>query len=536
VVNFQQVPIDLIGSSTFGLHHKISSAQTWNMFVTDGWFNNYPGYKRILELTSSLGLAEGRGALKSTRGNCGIVAVGDSIYQLISPTNANFIGNIKTFSGPVFMAENLNSQVGIVDGLNFYIYNRDFGTLTKQSIPEALIPNYIRYHDTYFLLGNANTTGNGAEWFVFSYASATTVSVTYTLSLSNKSDFARAVVPLPGKGNNVLVLGESTGEIHNNVGGAQGYARVSTISIDYGTVSVETIATHEVYTLWIATNESTPPILVMFDGQSLKKIATDGINNVLSNIINPSKSLGFIFSVGNHLFYQFTFYDQKDNKSFIYDISNDKFYNLSDYNIDAHPARQILYLGNNTYFVSFKNGSIYEMNLNLTTQDENLSNLGEESYKAEDNHVIPQIRITSTFRKPDSTKFIGRRFTLTIEQGNDLAYSTPFPFGLQENIVTEAEQEDIVSQDGEQLVTENKLNNIGNSPFETVYKPCLDLSISKDGGDTYSSDVRRDLNMYGDRQNILNFNQLAQANEMTFKFKFWGLTRFTSTGGVFYYT
>lgn len=531
MVAMQKEVIDLIGSSTFGLHPKISPAQTWNMFVTDGWYEHYPGWKKTLELMTDNGITEGRGAFKSTRGNCGFVVVGTSLWQIFSPTYANLIGNIVTNTGPVFMAENLNSQICIVDGLNMYIYNRVSNTLTQQSVPDGLTPNYVDYHNTYFLVGNANTTGNGAAWYAFSYDSPNAVKVSYTLALQTKSDYARAVVRLPGKGNNVLVLGQSVGEIHNNVGDSRGYVRVSTINLDYGIASIETIARHENFVMFIGINESSSPLIVLFDGTQLKKVATDGINNILDNLNNPEDSLGFFYSVGNHLFYQFTFYNPSDNKSFICDLSDEKlpFYNISDWNFNCHPARQTLYLNGVTFFVSLNNGAIYQTSLDYTTQDENVVPYNDENYVLLDNHVIPQVRICSTFRRNDSSKFIGRRFLFTIEQGNDLLYSTPFPIGLQQNIVTEVDQEDIVSEDGEQLVTQNSVT-------PNTYIPGVDLWVSKDGGVTYSAPRRRDLNLYGDRRNRLRWDGLGQANEITFKIAFWGYSRFTSTGGVFFYT
>lgn len=529
-----QADIDLIGSSTFGLHKKISAAQTWNMYISDGWYANYPGWKKIVELNSSLGTAEGRGGLKSTRGNFILVCVGNTLWRFDTNETATLIGNISTHSGPVFMAENLSAQICIVDGLRMYIYNRLDNTLTEQTVPGSLIPNFVDYHNTYFLVGNADTTGNGAEWFAFKFLDAQNVEVAYTLALQTKSDYARAVVRIPGKGNNVLVLGLSVGEIHTNIGGAQGYQRVSTMNIDYGTVSVSTIARLKNFVFWLAVNEASVPVILMFNGGETKEVSTDGINGELEKIQYPSRSVGYLYSVGAHLFYILTFYHPSDNKSYMYDVSSDKFYNIGDWNFNIHPARMVLYLGTKTYFISLKNGSIYKTSSQILYQDENIATYPNEGYNFADIHPIPQERICSTFRKKGSVKGIGRRFTFTVEQGNDLAYSEISAVDFSQNIVTEVTLENIISQDGEQLVTQN--NAVTEFGESVLYAPRLDLSVSKNGGHTFSASAFRKMNFYGHRQNYVQWPMLGKFNEITFKIKFWGFGRFTCTGGLFYYT
>lgn len=533
-VEVMEADIDLIGSSTFGLHPKISPAQTWNMYVSDGWYEHYPGWKKIVDLNSSLGSAQGRGGLKSTRGNFIIVSVGDTLWRFDATETATLIGNIATHEGPVFMAENLNSQIAIVDGLKMYIYNRDNNTLTTQSVPGSLIPNYVKYHDSGFVVGNADTTGNGAQWFKFVYSDPENVVVAYTLALETKSDYARAVIPIPGKGNNVLVMGLSVAEIHTDVGGAQGYQRVSTINIDYGAVSVATIAALKTFVFWLAINEASVPVIVQFNGSEIKEVSTDGINGVLEKIQFPALSVGYLYSIGNHLFYVLTFYHPKDNKSYAYDVNQDKFYNISDWNYDFHPARMILYLNGSAYFISLKNGAIYKTSDSYLSQDENIATYPDEGYKFQDNHVIPQVRICSTFRKKGSIKGIGRRFNFTVEQGNDPTYAEVSAIDFTENIVTEVDEEDIVSQGGEQLVTQNQV--IGINGKNLFYTPVLDFSMSKDGGVTYSASKFKKMNFYGHRQNIVNFDMLGQFNEITMRVKFWGFGRFTPMGGTFYYT
>src|ERR1700689_968890 len=120
------------------------------------------------------------------------------------------------------MDENLNQQIAIVDGLNLYIYNYSLFTLTLQTgspLGTILIPNYVTYHNTFFLIGNANTTGDGNKWYSYVFATPTTVVANTQMSLETKPDTALAIKRIPGQAANVLVFGGSVCEVHTQVGG-----------------------------------------------------------------------------------------------------------------------------------------------------------------------------------------------------------------------------------------------------------------------------------------------------------------------------
>ena len=113
--NSDQVPIQIVGSSTFARYHKIGSGLTYNMFISDDWLVNFAGYKRVQQLVNN-NVGEGRGLFHSTRGNILIVVIGSSVFQLDTALNVTPIGSLNTSTGEVFMDENLNNQVCIVDG------------------------------------------------------------------------------------------------------------------------------------------------------------------------------------------------------------------------------------------------------------------------------------------------------------------------------------------------------------------------------------------------------------------------------------
>ena len=419
-----------------------------------------------------------------------VVVVNNSVFKVDSSLRKTFIGDISTSSGFVSIAENLNNQIAIVDGLNCYIYNYSLSSLTKQKFTTNLIPNYVVYHNTYFVFGNADLSSNGSAWYVYSYDTPTKIKEAVQLALQTKSDYAIAVSKMPGGGNNILVFGTSVTEIWTNIPNYQNiYQRMSSANIDYGCLSVATIATSDKYVMWLGINEDSSPVILMFFGNTVIPVSTDGINYQLGSLKNPEKSLGFFFKNDGHLFYIITFYSNDDNLTIVYDIETKQFFNLTDAESNSYPANKIVYFNNNIYFTSFKNGCLYQAGTNFTTYDENLDS---DVYSENLNKEIPRIRITSSQRMPNSQPFASKNISINMASGNDINYSLL------------------------------NLKSIQLNEYEKIpYVPRVNINISKDGGVTFGNTVSLKTRTLGNRKNIIRYpGQLGWSNDITFKFSF----------------
>jgi len=534
--NSQQAPIQIAGSSTFGRYQKIGSGLTYNMFLSEGWLINFAGYKKFIELNSFVSSC--RGLFKSVRGNFMLAVAGSLVYRIESSYSVTQLsGSLETSSGEVFMDENLNGQICIVDGLNAYIYNyTTFSAVTKQTggpLGTSLVPNYVSFHNTFFLLGNASSTSNGARWYVYKYATATTITEQTDLALSTKPDSAIAVRRLPGQANNVLVFGKTVCEIWTAVGGLQNYRRNSSVNIDYGCISVSTISSSDQYTAWLAVNEDNKPAIMVFSGEGIQRISTDGIDYLLSSIQEPEKSTALFFRQDGHLFYQLTFYGTKDEITIVYDFNTQRFFNLSDYNSDYHPARDMVYFNNRLFFASLKNGCIYETSTDITVYNENLIS-NSNAWDSALIHVIPRTRICESIRRPDSSRFIANSFVFTMAQGDDPNVTgLSLNYSFEDTMITELDVK-MITENGQEMITEDSLPNTGTigNPMNLTYQPRIDMSISKDSGITWSNYVSRGLNPVGQRQNIITYNNLGRSNDLTIKLRFWGLSSFVVTDGI----
>lgn len=484
VANSEQVNVNCVGSSTFGVYPKISLEKTYNMFESDGWLINYAGYQLISELPTS---GEGRGLFRSVRGGFLIAVVANGVYRINSDLAFVLIGNIDTSSDEVFIDENLSAQICIVDGQSAYIYDYlDTEMLTKQTLWQnpptntiPIIPGYVSYHNTFFLFASAPTSPNPQNWYVFqNTGTSTTISYVATLSIQTKSDQAIAVKRVPGRGNNVIVFGNTVAEIWVQIGAALPYTRVSSYNIDNGCVSVSTIAGSDEFICWLAQNENNSPSIIWSTGSETHRISTDGIDNVLANIKHPDESTAFFFRQNAHLFYQLTFFNEQDNLSLVYDFTAGKFYHISDENINFYPARQLVYFNEKSYFISINDSRLYQMDEQILSYN--------YTFDTDGGVEIPRIRICKSIRKTDSSTFRAGQFTFWIEQG----------------VTT------------------------------SLVPAAVDLSISKNGNQSFSNNVRRPLNPEGIYRNQIRWNRLGQANELTMQLRFWGLQRFVISNGV----
>lgn len=568
--NAKQVKVDVVGGSNFARYNKISAERTYNLFITtngekqgseeyEEWIVNFPGYRRVLNVLpypnpypsnppvypSQVPAGSGRGFFNCTRGGFAILVVNSAVYRLSSTLNKILLGNISTSAGEVFIAENLNNQVCIVDGTNAYIYyygNNAAPNLTIQNVAAGLdpsdplvtgdlVPNYVEYHNTFFLFGNGNTANIGAAWYAYIPDTDTTIKEQTQFALQTKADFALAVKRIPGRGNNVLVLGSTVSEIWTQVGGLQNYIRQPSVNINYGCASVSTIAESDQMLAWLGINQDEAPVIMVYDGNTAQRISTDGIDYLLSQIKSPSTSTALFYRIDGHLFYQLTFYGPGDNLTLIYDFNTQMFFNLSDQYLNYHPARQIIYFNQKIYFISLNNAAIYEMSSNYTTIDENLYPLSETSpIDAGLVFEMQRMRITSSIRQGTSARFRVNYFVMTLEQGTDDEYS-----GIAANpnyhIITEAANNppltDTVTEGSVYYIVASNVPGIVDPYFNPnlPYTPHIDLSISLDGGITWSSYVRHDLNTLGNRKNILNWESLGMANDMCFKIREWSRSR-----------
>jgi hypothetical protein len=516
--NFKSIPLNISGSSVFGRYPKISVEHTYNMFMSDNWLVPYAGYQSVPNL--NLG-SVGRGLHASTKLGRLVAVVDNTVYlinlffdQDLAKTFDEVavpIGKLQTDTGIVYIAENNKPQILFSDNVLLYIYDE---TLTPPFqvvvTPLEFTPGYIDFHDTYFLCAASNDnfydppanntwrlsdSNDGTSW----PSDAAHIGL-----LETKSDNTQAVVRVPSKGNLIIVMGETVTELWSDVGYQLfPYQRNNNTSVDYGCLNPATIAALDQNVVWLAQNEKAGPIIMYFDGGEIQKITTDGIDYLFSQLTDPADSQGFLYRQDGHLFYHINFYT--DNLSLFYDFNVNKFYNASDENLNYFIANEVAFFNNQYYFLTKNNGNLYAFDTIFTTYD------GAE---------IPRFRTCRNVRLPSQEYFIANDVGFTIETGET-------PYQQQQELPVY-----LVAQNGNYIVAQNGNYIIGQTLQSIYVLPRVDLSISIDGGATFSSDFGYTLNPIGQRRNRLMWWQGGIANDYVCQFKFWGLGRFVCTDGI----
>lgn len=480
----QDANLGMVGSTVFGRYPKISIEQTFNMIISDGWLVDNAGYQLENNVQAT---GTGRGIYASNRSNSLFCVIENNVYMLNTLLSPTLIGQINTYFGDVFIAENNGNQIAFCDKSALYIYNYITGSFVKASLPTGVTPGYVTFQDGYFIVPDINTSfwylsalNNGLSWLWGAGA------VPVAGSLSTKPDKAIAAVRFPGKGNLLIVLGNTVGELWQDVGSPLfPYQRISSINIDFGTVNSSTIAAEENIVAWVGRNERSGPVILYTTGGEINRLSNDGIDFRLSHLSNPEDSFAFFIKQDGHLLYQVTFNNPRDNLTLQYDFNTQKFFTLTDNKMNYHIARRVAFYNNNYYFISDKDPGIYLSSTNITTYNDNL---------------IPRIRCTPFFRFPNSGRAIVNNITFPMEMGVD----TNFPY-----------------TDGSETI-----------PITQASRPRIDFCVSKNGGESFGSYKTKLLNPLGKRQNRVNFWGMGVTNDFCSQFRFWSPGRIVVGEGL----
>jgi len=460
----QTLPLKIVGSNKFGRYNKISSEATFNMFISDGWMVPFPGHKKIYEVIEG---GEGRGIFTSTRLGAIIFVIDQVVYTMNENLSINQLGELQTYSGPIYIEENNAKQIALCDQEHIYLY--DYLNSTFGQIDTDFIPNYIDFQDGRFLaavkgepLYRLSDINDGTKWPTDQEG-----------DFQTKADNVKAVISLPGKAGQILVVGGIVTEPWKDIGYQLfPYQRSGSYNIDYGVANEATIAKSDQFVVWLGVNEKSGLALFVTDGGSSKQISTDGINAKFGQVVHPEESYGSLFKKDGHLIYLLTFSHADDNFTLIYDFNNDSFYYITDEYMGHHIARKISFFNNTYYFISENDGNLYELNT---------------KYGSFDGKEIPRVRVCETYRRPDSDPFIVDNLSFVTEQGQ----------------------------------------------FDYTDNARIDMSVSRDGGYSFSNYVQMEMKKIGDRANMYDEYNLGYMNEFTPQFRFYGKERFVSKNGVF---
>ena len=583
----QSIPVNIVGSSTFGRREKIDSEYTYNMYISQSGnkktpvegLTSYVGYKIGVNSEQFADADRGRAIYTSLALDGLLVVFGNRVYLVrltfdqkqkkIITFNATILGVLNTETGPVYIAENNKPQICISDEEYIYVYdsqatkfqgtvsnlsgavftytggsarplivgepivftnigglggvtvgvtyyvssaslesnkfiitnnptNAKLGTSPTtptgafagatfetqgifQKVLTNFVPTYLTFHDTYFIATvnddgeyspPANNTWRLSEQsnaFVWADDSASIG------LLETKPDNTQAVIRFPSGGNLILVFGKNVTEAWYDTGGQLfPYKRNNQFNIDYGVTNAKSIAFLDTIAVWIAENEKSGPQLMYSEGSLPKPIITDGVDFELSNLQNPQDCSAWLYRQDGHLIYHVNFYS--DNYSLFYDFKTDRFYNASDHNFNHFHISDVSYYKNQYFGISPNDGNLYIVDTEIPYY-ETVDKAGNIKQ-----YVVPRVRSCANVRLPSNDLFIANDISLTVQSGEtSYRYQT-----------------------------------------DTTYEilPAVYLSVSRNGGNTFSSESKKEMRHIGLRQNKLQWWGLGASNDFQCKFRF----------------
>ena len=306
----QEIPLPIVGGSTFGRYNKISDSQTWNMIVSENALVDYAGYKYVFQ-KPLVANGVGRGIYTSVNGGIMIAVIGSAVFSIDGNLMATPVGVLQTSVGDVFISENNANQIAIADKSFLYVYNYGDNSFL-QSIPfPNPLPDIITPAPTGYFYGPAPFPGyvsyqlgsiivaelSGQDFWISGLEDATQWDINdvenqaYIGNIGLKPDKIQAAVPVPGSGNSLAIFGHTVMELWQNVGTALfPYQRSSTFNVDYGCLNASSIAALDSYIVWLSANEQGGATVMRISGAGAREesISTDGIDFKLANISDPT--------------------------------------------------------------------------------------------------------------------------------------------------------------------------------------------------------------------------------------------------------
>jgi hypothetical protein len=510
----KHIPFNIVCSTKFGRYPKISVEQAFNFIQSDGFMVPFAGYANKLVLQAG---ARGRDIYSSSRGNIMLAVESNNVYVINFGISKEFVGSLATSSGDVFIAENNAGQIAITDRVNIYIYNYLTGGFTEiAGSTLGFVPGYITFQDSRLIIAAIGTD----TWRLSGLNDATSWpnDAQHVGTLQTKPDTVIGVLRFPGRGNLLFVFGHTVTEPWHDEGAALfPYVRDTSFNVDYGCLNANTIAENENICVWLAANEQSGPAIMYSDGSMIKKISTDGIDFKFSQLTAPQDSYGFLFRQDGHQLYMLTF--TTDNLSYVYDFNTQKFFTVTDENLNHHIAKRVVFFNNKYYFISFNDGNLYEFGTQYTNFQYSPSDIVE----------IPRILFLPPLRLPSSRWYIPRSMSFLIENGqpNNIIKTEHFNQPFIGNEITTQNNIIITTQNGIPICMQPNFNRT------IVYdaSEAVDLSLSRDGGETFGSSWRQNMNPTAIRKSKFQYQRLGIINDLSFQLRFWGFQRFIVGNG-----
>lgn len=465
------VPINIVGGTNPARFPKINREATYNMIVTDGANGQkalvpYAGYE-LSKIIKKGG--EARALYVSPSYGHMIAVIDEGVYALTVSGEIVRKGSVKKkliSSSQIGTLSTRSGSVEIAENANkeiaivdgLFQYLFNYEKNTFLQISPGFKPNSITYQDSYFQYAVGDTN----QFRMSQSNDGTQFPDEYLASIQTKN--ADNCVAVRAHGRQLYVFGSTVTEIWQDIPTIN---QSVVINMPYKRDSSVNIDYGCLNKDTIADGFGLLVWLATSEEAGPVIVYSDGGNP------KPLSTDGIDYMLSNlekpedasgFLYEQdgHIFYHitfKTDNITLAYDFKEGLFISPTDEKLNAHPAKKVVYFEGSHYFLSYSDGALYEMSSSFDTYD---------------GHAIPRIRRCAPVRMPGYEDFNISKVQVVAENG----YS------------------------------DNEL--------------AIDLSLSKDGSQSYGNNVRRLLGPLGRTRQLTRWYDLGWARDWSFQFSFYG--------------
>lgn len=387
---------------------------------------------------------------------------GDRFYEVDSNGVSTERGSLKTSTGHISMAHNgtregANQQIMIVDGLFGYIYDNNTQTLSEITDIDFTASQSVVFMDGYFIFAQKDTD----RFWLSGLYDGSTVDPT---DFSTAEGYPDRIQALIADRRELYIFGESTLEVWYNAGDSDNtFQRFQGGFTETGLAAVFTPAKFDNSVIWLTQNDRGHGLVaILGDGYQPKIISTPEVNYQISTYSRIDDAFGYAYQDEGHEFYVLTFPTEK--VVWVYDASTTIWHRRGHVIDDVFPNRERYnchtFAMKKHLLGDFSTGDIYLMDPSVGTFN------GER---------IPRERIAPEFTNEE------RRMRISQLQLN-----------MQEGIGDPNEDD-----------------------------TGMWLSYSKDGGHTYSDEVKRSAGNTGQYKHRVIWRKLGRARNWIFRIRTW---------------
>jgi hypothetical protein len=288
--------VQAIGSSYHLPDRKQGVARTVNLMLTqiesqqeDKEFilEQVPGWPQFTSLGASI-----RGAYST---GDRLYAVHDNTLSLVSDdgTLINVIGLINSNSGFVSMRHNGANQLGIVDGLNYYVLNLNTNVLTL--VAGAFRgSDFIEYLDGYFIFVDPDTE----QFYITAIDDATSLDALDFSSADKQPDNILRHIVFKGE---LYFFGSTSTEVWVNSGGADfPFARYNATPIDVGIVGKRAVTVTSDALVWVGKSANGLAFVYAMSDFSPKRISNRSVEVSLQGLSDLSQCVLWSYAIAGN--------------------------------------------------------------------------------------------------------------------------------------------------------------------------------------------------------------------------------------------